>query len=156
MTFATLPESVCVDANVFIAAFGPQEAFHEEASEFLVWMKERQVFFFEPDVVIFEVSSVLHRKALEEAGSSSETRQLLRLFFGLPLLLQWQEDIFLKAIAHAKKASSRSISDSLYLAVAESRGIPLVTLDDQLLRRGRASYRKVMTPRTFLDGFLPR
>ena len=143
-------DSVCADASVFIASLRPDEPFHREAAEFVVSARENQTFLVEPDIVVFEVSSVLHRKVLWGEMKAAEAEEAMGLFYELPLLLQWQQPIFSRAFAHARKFGSKSISDSLYVAVAESRGVPLVTLDDQLLKRGRSSYSKIMTPRSFL------
>lgn len=53
----------------------------------------------------------------------------------------------------ATELSVKRINDCSYLAVASDRDIPLVTLDDRLLKNGQKFLRKVMTPASALESF---
>ena len=145
-----LPSELCLDANVFVSSMIQKEENHAEALKLLQLIEENNLALFEPKVVLFEVGSAIHRKRLLEDLTDGERDDLIDLFFRLPLLFQWQSSLMIRAASLAKEFSSRGISDSCYIALAERRGIPLISFDADLIKRGRRFYRKIYSVSEFL------
>lgn len=141
---------ICLDANILLSAFVDSEGSHAAALEVLDWVEKNSVPLYEPALVVFEFSSVLHRKRLEGLIGQREMEQILDFFFQLPLLLQWQSSLIKKTLQSARHLSLRRAYDCSYLAVAIGRDIPLVTEDQELLKKGRRLHRHIYS----LDDFL--
>lgn len=144
---------LCLDANIFLAAWSPEEPFQEVSLKLLRQIERHRIPLFEPAVVLFEITSVIHRKIHLKELSRELGQQMLDLFLELPLLLLWQPKILRLAERMATELSVKRINDCAYLAVASDRDIPLVTLDAQLLKNGQKFLRKVMTPELALKSF---
>ena len=54
------------------------------------------------------------------------------------------------ATEYAASLSNPKMYDFTYVAVAKERDIPLVTLDQDLITKGRTIYSKIYTPAEFL------
>lgn len=147
------PQELCLDANIFLAAWSPEEPFQEVSLQLLRQIERHHIPLFEPAVVLFEITSVIHRKIYLKELSREEGQKILDLFLELPLLLLWQPKILRLAERMATELTVKRINDYTYLAVASDRDIPLVTLDDQLLKNGPKFLRKVMTPELALKSF---
>ncbi len=132
--------SLCVDANVFISAIIPGERFHSESLSFLKHSLASDKYFYEPEVVIFEVCHAFYRKLLQKEIHESDLKDFMDHFYRLPLLLQWQEKLMQTAVKMARKLSFPGIADCFYLAVAEYKNITLVTWDEDLIRKGKTIY----------------
>lgn len=145
-----IPKELCLDANVFISAMVVVEAAHEKALELFEVIDRHSVPLYEPAVVVFEFSQSLHRKREEGIVSQRLQDEILDFFFELPLLLQWQSSLIKRALASARNLSFRRTYDCAYLAVAMARDIPLVTEDQELLKKGRKIHRQLYS----LDDFL--
>lgn len=149
-----IPQEICLDANVFISAFIPLEANHENSSKLIELVKTKQIILFEPAIVISEVVSAIHRKIMQDELVSDKGEPLIDLFFQLPLLLQWQAGLMKKSARLASDLSLKRIYDCTYLAVAMAREIPFVTLDDEFIKKGRSLYRQIHTVKSFVKDFI--
>ncbi len=147
------PQELCLDANIFLAAWSPEEPFQEVSLKLLRQIERHRIPLFEPAVVLFEITSVIHRKIYLKELNRELGQKMLDLFLELPLLLLWQPKILRLAERMANELSVKRINDCSYLAVASDRDIPLVTLDTQLLKNGQKFLRKVMTPELALKSF---
>lgn len=145
------PQELCLDANVFLAAWSPEEPFQEVSLQLLRQVERHRIPLFEPAVVLFEITSVIHRRIYRKELNREDGQKMLDLFLELPLLLLWQPKILRLAERMATELSFKRINDCSYLAVASDRDIPLVTLDDQLLKNGPKFLRKVITPELALE-----
>jgi predicted nucleic acid-binding protein len=140
-------ESLCLDANVFVAALVPSEPSHQVAFELLATIQEEGIPLYEPEVVLFEVGTALHRKTISGELRDSEADGLMNLFFRYPLIFQWESFLVRRASKIAKSLNEKGMADSYYLALAEKRKIPLVTLDRNLIQKGRKLYDKILDVR---------
>lgn len=145
-----MTKELCLDANIFVSAVIAVEETHEKALELFETIDRQTIPLYEPAVVVFEFSQSLHRKREEGIVSPRLQDEILDFFFELPLLLQWQSSLIKRALASARNLSFRRTYDCAYLAVAMARDIPLVTEDQELLKKGRKIYRKLYS----LDDFL--
>lgn len=137
-------QSLCVDANVFISALVVTEKKHGESLLFLKKILQKGFDLYEPDVVVFEVCHALYRKVSLGEIREDHSQALLDHFFRLPLLLRWQGALMQKTARLALKLKYQGISDCAYLAVAQAQEVPLVTWDEELIRKGRSVYPRVI------------
>ena len=144
------PGELCLDANIFIEAMVPGGGDQDAALEVLKVVHENDIALYEPAVVVFETASAFHRKVLLGELTPEECDRLSDLFFQLPLLLQWQSSLLKKSAKLAAELSLPRLSDCAYLALASMREIPLVTLDEDLIKKGRKVYGRVQSPAAFL------
>jgi predicted nucleic acid-binding protein len=145
-----LPPEICLDANIFVAAMLPSEPHHEQAQSLLALLEDQDIPLFEPALVLFEVSSAIHRRRLLGELTDKEADKTADLFFQLPLLLQWQSFLIKQAVQIAVKLSCKRMYDFAYLSLAINRDIPLITLDEDLEKRGGKIYKKIHNPEDFL------
>lgn len=148
-----IPSEICLDANIFIAAMIKKEEHHEEAFKTLRIATENSSVFFEPFVVLSEVAGFFHRKRMAGELKPEEAEELTDSFFGIPLLLMWKGSMMQRAQKIAEVMASKRLHDSIYLAVAEKRKIPLITLDRELLKKGKKIYGEISTPQKFLQRY---
>ena len=145
------PRELCLDANIFVASWSPEEPAQESCWKLLKYIERHNVPLFEPAVALFEVTSVIHRKIYLNQISREDGQRILDLFLELPLLLLWQPKILRASEKMATDLSWKRVNDCSYLAVASDRDIPLVTLDDQLLKTGQRFLRQIVTPDVALE-----
>lgn len=143
-------QELCLDANILVAAVTPQEPQHRVAKEIIQYVLQNSIALFEPAVLCFEVISAISRKNSAGDLTDDETTRISNFIFQLPLLLQWQQDILEKARRYARELNFKNIYDCTYLAVSMGREIPLVTLDNELLAKGRRVYQQIFDPAAFL------
>lgn len=136
-------EGICIDANIFVSALDSHEAFHPQAVLLLTNIQNKRIPLFEPEVILFEVGCAFHRKAAMGQIKDSEADRLMNLLFRYPFILQWEAEITQRAFRLSKSLQERGIADGYYLALAEKRKIPFVTMDEKLLRRAKDLYDKV-------------
>lgn len=156
VNFAECPKmqtDICIDANVFLACY-TSEAHQEDCLNFLQRAQARMLNYYEPALVLYEVASTLHRKVVKQELDLEDSKEALEAFFQLPLLFQWQQTLLTRAANLASRLAMDTSYDCTYLAVAEYRNIPLVTLDQELLKKGRRVYSQVFTVSEFTKKFL--
>lgn len=128
---------LCVDASVGVKWLLRDEEQHPQALDLLSRYASGEVHLVVPDLFLHELSNALltavrrERVTAEAALEALQEIQNLRLetVSAAPLL----ESCLSLALQHGL-----SIYDAAYLAVAESRGIPLATTDRRLLECGLA------------------
>lgn len=145
------PAEICLDANLFVSSLVPEERSYEEALKVLTLAETEGGSLFEPEIVLFEVGTAIHRKRLEGSLTDPLRDDLMELFFRLPLVFQWNPSLMIRASTMARESSSRGISDYCYVALAQKRDIPLLTLDTDLIKKGRKFYKKIYAPSEFLS-----
>lgn len=149
-----MPQEICLDANVFVAAMLPSEGGHPAALDVLKKVHEFQIPLYEPAVLLFEVASVIHRKKMAGEMRGDEAEEVLDLFYQLPLLLQWQPGILKKGSQLAAQFGLKRIFDCTYLSVAQLRDIPLVTFDEELIKKGKKVFRHLQSVPEFLESII--
>lgn len=144
-------KALCLDANVFVSALDPKENSHSEAVKLLRGIQEEGIPLYEPEVILFEVGTALHRKTVLGELSDSEADSLMNLFFRYPLIFQWESFLVRRASRIAKILNEKGMADSYYLALAEKKKIPFVTLDQELIKKGRNILPDIYSPTEFID-----
>lgn len=144
------PQELCLDANVFLATTSPLEEGHEDSLRLMELVEQHQTILYEPAVVLFEVLSGLRKKAFLKELKEDECERAIDLFLDLPLLLQWQPLLLKKAYRWARNEGLKYANDGVYVAVASTRSIPLVTMDGQILKRAGEMVEQIYSPRSLL------
>lgn len=116
-----------VDANVVAKWFVP-EPLSEECSRLLDERHELAA----PDLLWPELGSVLWKKTRAGELRRGEASRILRALDAVPLTLFPSRSVLEGALEIAL-ATSRSVYDSVYLALAVALGCPLVTADERLV-----------------------
>lgn len=140
---------VCLDANIFIASL-TNEPNRDICLTLLRRLDEERAAFFEPALVVFEVGSNIQKKVFHEELKLHDAQQSLDAFFQMPLLLQWHDRIINKAAYFAQVLHLKNTYDCAYLAVAATRVIPFVTLDDEFAKKGQKVYKNIFSVDEFL------
>ncbi len=132
-----------VDANVWVSAFDSRNHFHGASTGFLVAALEQGLSFTGPAFVLVEVACALARRG-GDAGTGRAARD--ELLANPRLVLEPLTGAFLSAAARLGADLRLRSGDALYAAAAELTRAPLVSWDDELIRRAGA-----VTPATWLD-----
>jgi predicted nucleic acid-binding protein len=147
MTF----DKVVVDANVFVASLIKKEKHYEDSLKAMRVIAEKHISLLEPEVVLFEVGTSFHRKRGNEEIDDQDADNLMNLFFRLPLMFVWEPEVMQRASKIARQLSFKGLSDSYYLAIAEQKEVPLITLDEELIRKGKTLWKAIYRPAEFLE-----
>ncbi len=134
-------QELCLDANIFIAALSPQEHHHKEALLLIQDIRVQSKTLYEPPLALYEVNMALYRKQHLGEMSAQDTQALSEKFSQLPILFQWTAELIQFTHQLGRQLSFAHIYDVSYLALAMTRNIPLVTFDDELLRKGKKAHR---------------
>lgn len=137
-----------VDANVWVAAIRPGERDCDPCREFLRRCLQSAVIMVCPVLVLAEIAgciarAVQSRHEAELALLKLQRNPCLRL---VPILQPLAESAARIAARHFLKGA-----DALYLATAQHHHATLITLDDEILKRG-SSVVAVQTPGGWLKG----
>lgn len=145
---------ICLDANIFVAALADEPA-REICQSLLQRLEEKDVLFFEPALIVFEVASAMRKKTVLNQLTPVEANKALDIFFQKTLLLQWQSYLLARAAVFSQKMDLKNAYDASYLAVAEGRNIPFVTLDEAFQRKAKTVYKRVYSVEEFLKKTAP-
>ena len=144
------PSEICLDANVFVSSLVRKEEHYSDALQTVETVQRRGMAIFEPEIVLFEFGTAIHRKRTTGEIDDEDTDDLIGHFFRLPILFLWEASLMQRASSLAQNLSFKGISDCLYLAVAEKKNIPFVTFDGELLKKGRKIFSKIYSVTEFL------
>lgn len=144
-----LKQGLCLDANIVIAAL-INEPDHEACVRVIELAQLANAPFFAPALLTFEVSSTLQRKVHDHELSKKQAKRALEIFIEFNVLVMWQDYVLTRALQFAQKLRLKNSYDAAYLAVASTRGIPLITLDEELIAKGKKIYKSIYTPRQLL------
>lgn len=143
-----MTKEVCLDANIFIASLCPE--LHQKTCMILIQeLLDQDIIMVEPALVIFEVSSNFAKKKNRREMTDQQANDALEQFLLLPFYMQWQEDIVRRANQLAMMLNQKTSYDCSYLAVAEKRKAPFITLDQDFLKKGKMSYSEIYSPEEF-------
>ncbi len=124
-----------VDANVWVAALDPLDRFRDSSVAFLRNVAERDLELHGPAFLINEVGCAVARRANDRnAGISAADR--LRTHPRLTLH-PLDEPLLALALDMGVRQQLRA-TDALYAATSELAKAPLITWDDELVRRAGA------------------
>ncbi len=121
-----MPAIYSVDASVFLNAFNPHEAGHDQSRRFLAYLHEQAIPIIAPTLVLPEVAATIGRAT----GDPGLARRFVTALSALPHLVLSPLDSSLARVAAEVAAEHRLRgSDAVYAAVALRFGSALVTLD---------------------------
>ena len=136
-----MTRQLVVDASVAIKWLIP-----EEGSELALSILEQGFSLAAPDLLLSEIGNVLWKKSRGGKILPEATLILLSEFQRLSIRLIPSEQIAPIALGIAQRCD-RSYYDSLYLALAETLEVPLVTADQKFVNAlQETSYRKRIVP----------
>lgn len=127
-------EDVCIDANVLIKIYAPDENKIDES--LLEKITVEDLIIWAPGIICFEFAHVLGRKSRLQYIHPDEQQRALQKFFDLHLILMWNEEL-IKLSTDIQLDGVRSLYDASYLAVALIKDIPLITNDKEILKKGK-------------------
>lgn len=124
-----------LDASIWTAAYDSRDAFHAHSTAFLVAVTRRRLPLYGPAFVVIEVACALARRA-QSPAAGKDALQTLRSH---PLLILQPLDERLLAVA-ARLGAHQLLrgADALYAATAAICSAPLISWDDELIRRAEA------------------
>ena len=112
-----------VDASVAIKWFLPE--IHSEAASLILKTKSELM---APDLLWVEVGSILWKKVLRKELNVQEAEGILKDFLRFPVQTHGSK-FLLNSAWQLANGSGATVYDSLYLALANYHGCPLVTAD---------------------------
>ena len=130
-----------VDANVWVSAFDSHNQFHGASTGFLAAALEQGLSFTGPAFVLVEVACAIARRGDARSGHAARDE----LLANPRLVLEPLTGAFLSAAARLGADLRLGSGDALYAAAAELTRAPLVSWDDELIRRAGG-----VTPATWL------
>lgn len=145
-----MQHAICLDANIFIAGLS-HEPQGETSRQLLDRLLIDQTVMIEPGLVSFEVASVLRRKVVMNEMSEDHMKRALNYFLEFPIYMEWQNSLLFDACDAAVHLRQKNVYDPSYLAVAKMRYIPLVTLNAELLVRGKNYYQRIWSVEGYLS-----
>lgn len=144
-----MKKEICLDANIFISYLCHEDGY-AICQQLFERLEKNEYSFFEPALILFEVSSVLQKKVLLKELTIKQHEQVYDFFLQFPLLLQWQDFLLKKSMNFARQLKLKNTYDMSYLAVAEHRHIPCVTLDKEFHKKAKKIYSNVHLASEFL------
>lgn len=124
----------CVDASVFVSAARQQEVHSEKSERFFKKVVDEKSQIFLPEIVISEVASALMRATHDKESTNAFISALRNVpnFVFTPV----DRNLADRSVEIILKTELRG-ADALYVALAVSYGIPLITLDKEQLSKGK-------------------
>jgi len=133
---------IVIDASVWVSLLIPQDVHHAATSQWFQDVVRHGVKIFEPVILAVEVASAVARRTGDSAAARLTSEQLFEIS-----AIEWLSLDRQLAEASVEIASELKLrgADAVYVAVARSRNLPLVTWDVEQLQRA-ASVITVQTP----------
>lgn len=137
---------IVADASFWVAAFLAQDAHHDQSARLLRRMVTDDIPVSSPTLALVEVAGALARRT----GSQPLAESAIRYLQGQPWLTLLPLSIaFSETAARVAITSSLRGADAVYVALARQESAPLITLDDEILKRGAPAI-LAMTPGDWL------
>jgi len=128
-------KEACVDANILVSLLSADEI-TDENKGFLRQILNQPSLLWVPALASFEVSHVLAKKASLQNLTHAQAQTGQRLFFKLPLVFLWNEELMAKAL-EIQQTGIPTLYDAAYLATAILKNVPLITHDLELVKKGK-------------------
>jgi len=137
-----------VDASVWVAIFRGNDVQHESSLEFLEAVIAGQRDLHIPTFALPEVAGVFAR----QTGDARVAARTVRAVLALPRLQRHEcTDVLADRAALLASRCMLRGADAVYISLAQSLEIALITLDEEILERSRRVV-AVQTPRQWLEG----
>jgi predicted nucleic acid-binding protein len=137
---------IVTDASFWVSALLARDVHHGEAIALLRRMAAEEIPAIAPAFAIVEVAGALARRTQDPVAAEKTVRHIQKQ----PWLTLVPMTVAFAEIA-AKMAISCELrgADAIYVTLARQEGLPLITRDNEILRRGTAAA-LVMTPTEWL------
>ena len=139
-----LPASCVVDASVAIKLFLPEDYSSDVQEFFAQHFAQPHGCLFVPDLFFVECANILWKKIRREKYDACKAAADLATLRGFSLPTTLTADLMERALEIAC-AHGITAYDACYVALAEARGVPLLTADDRLAARLTGSSHEVIT-----------
>lgn len=137
---------IVADASFWVAAFRTQDVHHVQSARLLRRMVADAIPVSSPTLALVEVAGALARRT----GSQPIAESAIQYLQAQPWLTLLPLSIaFSQAAARVAITSSLRGADAVNVALARQEGAPLITLDDEMLKRGAPAI-LAMTPGEWL------
>ena len=137
---------IVADASLWVAAFLARDAHHEQSARLLRRMVTDDIPVSSPTLALVEVAGALARRTGSQALAESAIRYLQRQSW---LMLSPLSVAFSEAAARVAITCSLRGADAVYVALARQESAPLITLDEEMLKRSAPAI-LAMTPGDWL------
>ncbi len=119
-----------IDTNIFVSGLDPQDVFHSECYPIFEKLLSYEIEALCPAIVLVETTCVLRRRTNSEGIASALYRNLARM-----PAINWLDitlDVAERASMLGTKTGLKAV-DVIILQVAEQYGIPLLTMDNEII-----------------------
>ena len=120
--------SLIVDASVGIKWYIPEE--HDAEARSIV-ESERKLHV--PDLFFIEIGNIVWKRVSFGQATAKDATDIIHALLGLNLYVHSSQPLLARAV-EIGISTGRTVYDSLYVALAEREGVPLVTADRKLHR----------------------
>jgi len=131
------PSAICVD-NIVLVRVLTGTARPETIDEWVSWEDSGRRLV-APSLMHFELCNALHQYTRVGQISAETVGELIADALAMPIEIVDDDRLHMEALAAAERFGIASVYDAHYLALAERRGIDLVTADAALHRRVTAA-----------------
>lgn len=123
---------IVVDASVWVSGLTPRDSYHAVSRNWLASQHSHKILFAIPIICLAEVSGAIARVT----GYSEDGEQVVEQILTRPNLRIYSIDhsLGLEAAHLASQLRLRG-ADAVYVALAQSLNVPLVTWDKELIQR---------------------
>jgi predicted nucleic acid-binding protein len=137
-----LKSPVCVDASIVVALV-TAERFSRAALALWVEWTAKNLQPVAPLLLRYEVTSALHRKALDGKLSREDAAQALAQALACDIRFMDPPGLSVQAFDLAARLRRPATYDSHYLALAEQLGCPFWTADERLCNAARGEFPRI-------------
>lgn len=122
-------KQVVVDSSAILAYIFPEEELPKDIQNIFNRYKRNEVDFYAPDLLQLEVANALRSSFLSKRATKEELLQYFKDFQGIPIYYENPdlEEAFENSLKHKMR-----IYDSIFFTLAESKKVPLISLDKHL------------------------
>lgn len=130
---------LCVDANLWVSFLTHERRSEEVRNIFSLWFESCE-FFIAPSLLIFEITSALHKKIAKNLINQKQAFHILSDLYEHPLLLFQSEKFIDMTLEYARKMQMAMPYDASYVALAAWKEVPFYTADQQLYKKAKKVY----------------
>lgn len=133
---------ICLDTNIWVKLFSPEERSDKVASLFEDW-KSEEMTFIAPSFLLFELSSVLRKKEKMLLTHKGHAAEAVKLLYEYPIVLYQSEDFMRMSLSLAQKMDETVIYDVAFLALARWKKAAFYTSDLKFFNKANKFYSQI-------------
>ena len=144
---------VCFDASLVIALLIPEQFSKSSLALWSKWVQD-DIEVVAPQLLRYEVTSSLYRKAAAKQVSSDDAKEALNRFLSMDISYIDYIALSARAFELAEQFKRPNTCDSHYLALAEHLGCPFWTLDERLYNATQKAFDLINWVRAVKNSFV--